>query len=311
MAPSAEDVAVLRGLLRDDLSADVRLAALGALARASEPDQLDDLVLALADADAGVRTSGLETLAVAGTSRAAVQVLAAADDDHETVRAAAYRRLAAAPPWLRWMALGRCSHRSELVGVLTEDDAGDGLVELVLERVSSPDPGDRVLALELTGHLGVPALLAEAVSALADAEAVVRRAAAAQLAGHDRAVPGLLAALEGDPDPAVRHEAARSLADAGSDAVLAAFVAALQDPETGIRHLATEVLLRHRSAGLARRLAAELTTSNLDSVGVVLLGMGPTGEEALVVAASEGPAESRWAAAELFRKTVVKSTPKP
>ena len=36
MAPSAEDVAVLRGLLRDDLSADVRLAALGALARASD-----------------------------------------------------------------------------------------------------------------------------------------------------------------------------------------------------------------------------------------------------------------------------------
>jgi len=188
------------------------------------------------------------------SSPSAAQVLAAGEDCHEAVRAAAYRRLAAAPSWVLWMALGRCSRRAELLYVLEQEAATDRLTAFVLERTSSPDVGDRVLAMELTGHLlsgseggagrGTPAMLAAALNALADADAVVRRAAAAQLGGRDQAVPGLAAALRDDPDPAVRQAAALALAGDGSETTLLALVGALQDPETGVRRMATEQTLR-------------------------------------------------------------------
>jgi len=148
--PSVGDIEVLVRLLGDDLSADVRLAAVAALARAPEPDQLGALGVALADPDPAVRASAVETLPVAGTSRAATQLLAGADDGHHDVRAAAYRRLASASPWILWMALGRCTRRSELLGVVGQELPTDRLGALVAARLCSPEVADRVLALELT-----------------------------------------------------------------------------------------------------------------------------------------------------------------
>lgn len=299
--PSSDDVGVLRRLLGEDLSADVRLAAVEALARALEPDQLSALGVAMADPDHRVRAGALTTLPVTLTSRAASHVLAASDDPHPEVRTAAYRRLAGAPSWVLWMALGRCSHRSELLGIAKEV-AADRLLALVLERVCSPDAGDRVLALEVTGHLGSPALLAEAIRTLVDPDATVRRTAAAQLTGRDPAVPGLVAALQDDPDPVVRKEAAKALAEVGTAPALLGFLGALQDPVADIRSLAVEALRRHPSAGLASGLIAELTSSNLDSVGEVLLGLGPHGEQALRAATVEGPPDRASAATELLKR---------
>jgi len=300
--PTADDVAVLRRLLSDHLSADMRLAAFGALARTSEPEQLDALVVALADPDHGVRAGALETLSVAATGRAAAQVLTAAEDDHDAVRAAAYRHVAGAPSWVVWMALGRCTRRLELLAALDEIDGSDRVIGLVLERMSSPDVADRILALELSGHLGTPELLTEAIAALTDVEAAVRRAAATRLDGCDEAVPGLATALRDDPDPSVRSAAARALTEVITDDATAAFVGALQDPHLDVRRLAVEALRRRSSVDLAQRLAAQLTSSNLDSVGEVLLAMPPLGPDALAAVVADGPPEPASAATELLKR---------
>ncbi|MHB8669981.1 MAG: HEAT repeat domain-containing protein [Acidimicrobiales bacterium] len=177
--PSGE-AGVLRRRLSDDPSSDVRLAAIGALARTSEADQLEALACALVDPDPRFRTSAVETLPVAATSRAAAQVLTASEDRDEAVRAAAYRRLAAGPSWVLWMAIGWCSRRSELLAVLKEEAAANRLTALVPER---------------------PTLLAEAIQALADAEAVARPADGTQPARSDRPVPRM-ASLRDDSNMA-------------------------------------------------------------------------------------------------------------
>lgn len=287
--PSVDDIGLLYRLLSDDLSADMRVAAVTALARTSEASQLGALVLALADPDAKVRASAVECLPVVATSRGATPALAATEDDDGAVRTAAYRRLATAPSWILWMALGRCSRRNELLAVLDQEGAAERLSTLALERVASPDVGDRLLALELTGRLGTQALIEEALGAFADPEVAVRHAAATVLAGHQRAVPGLIAAVRDDPAPQVRAEAARSLAGVGTAETLEVLVGALQDPHADVRDVVAEGLLLHPSVGVARGLAAELTSANLDSVGEVLLGMGPLGREALTAVAAGYP----------------------
>ncbi len=286
--PSVDDIGVLCRLLSDDLSADVRAAAVTALARTSEADQLGALALALADLDATVRVVAVERLPVVAMNRGAGQALAAAEDDDEAVRTAAYGRLATAPSWILWMALGRCSRRSELLAVL-DQEAAERLNTLTLERLASPDVGDRVLALELTGHLGTPELIGEALSAFVDPDVAVRHAAATALASHQQAIHGLIAALCDDPAPDVRAEAARSLSSMGTDDALKVLVGALQDPHSDIRDVVAEGLLRHPSVGVARGLAAELTRANRDSVGEVLLGMGSLGREALAAVAAGYP----------------------
>ncbi|MDQ6946453.1 MAG: HEAT repeat domain-containing protein [Actinomycetota bacterium] len=280
LGPTAEDVAVLRRRLSDDVSSDVRLTAIGVLARAPERDQLAALDLALDDAHPEIRAGALETLPVAGTSRAASRLVTATEDHQEAVRVAAYRRLAGAPSWVLWTALGRSSRRSELLGVVEEETGTDQLTALVLERIASPDVGDRVLALQLSGHLGTPALLAEAAAALADHEASVRRQAAL--------------ALDADESTAT--------------APLLAFLGALADPDPEVRGSATRALMRHPSAGLALRLAAELATSNVEVHGQLLLSMGSPGEAALVTAVADGPPERAAAAIGLLERTNVAAT---
>jgi len=280
LGSSADDVAVLRRMLGDDVSSDVRLAAIGVLARASERDQLAALDVALDDANPEIRAGALETLPIAGTSRAASRVLGAVEDPQDAVRVAAYRRLAGAPSWVLWMALGYCSRRSELLGVVEEEAGTDQLRALVLERISSPDVGDRMLALQLSAHLSTPALLARVAGALADPEAPVRRQAAFVLD-----------------------------ADAGAAAVpLAAFLGALADPDPDVRGPVTRALLRHPSAGLALRLAAELTASNVEVHGQLLSSMGSLGEAALVTVVADGPPERAAAAIRLLERTNVAAT---
>jgi hypothetical protein len=289
-------------------------AAIGPRAPTPPPDQPEALDLPLPEPDDRARPSELEQSLVTRASRSAAQVLGAAEDHDEAVRAAAYRRLAVAPPWMLWIALRRCTRRPELLVALEEKDETAGrLVSLVVDRMSSPESADRVLALELAGNLlpryegrsgpGTSALLAEAVLALADNEAGVRRAAAAQLGGHDQAIPGLVALLRDDPDPAVRREAALALTDAGDEIIEPAFVGALQDPDPEVRRIAVEALRRHPSPDLARRLTAGLTTSSVPSVSEVLAAMGPMAHDALAAAVAEGPPERACAAAELLERS--------
>lgn len=290
-------------------------APIDPLAQTPEPDQPGGLDLPLPGLGAGPRASEVETSVVTGTGRTAAQVLRAAEDDDEAVRAAAYRRLAAAPSWVLWIALGRCSRRPELLAALEERDETAGrLAALVADRMSSPEVADRVMAVELAGTLlprsedlsgrGTSALLADVVLALADTEAVVRRAAAAQLGARQQAIPDLVAALRDDPDPAVRRETALALADAGDKVTVPAFVGALQDPDPQVRRIVVEALLQHPSPDLARRLTEGLATSSVHSVGEVLAGMGPVAHDALAAAVVEGPPERASAATELLKRSV-------
>lgn len=256
-----------------------------------------------ADQDADARVRAVETLAASGNREALNMLMGAIRDPDQAVRAAAYRRLADAPSWVLWMALGRCPDRPDLISSIVGKAARDRLEALVLERFSSPDVGDRVLALELTGLLGVETLLIEALEALTDPEVAIRRAAAEHLKGFEPAIPALLAVLRDDPVPAVRLKALQVLAEAvAGDGVRVALVDALEDPAADVRHLAVEILLRNPPSDLADQLAARLTASNLDSVGALLLAMGPIGEEALAAAVTEGSPPST-VAGQLLRET--------
>jgi HEAT repeat protein len=143
--------------------------------------------------------------------------------------------------------------------------------------------------------------LAEAVDALRDSDATVRRTAAAQVRGEPAAVDVLVSTLHDDPDAEVRVEAAGALEGTDLDTALLAFVGALQDPEARVRRIAIQALVRNRSSALAHRVGAVLTTRNIRSAGEVLLGMGHFGEEALAAAVAEGPRERAVAAVELLR----------
>jgi HEAT repeat protein len=255
----------------------------------------------MGDPNPRVRAGAVDVLSVAGTTRAASQLLAANEDGDEDVRRAAQSRLVAAHPWLLWMALQQCPRRSEFFAVLREEMSDDALAALVRERISSPEPGDRMLAVELAGWVRTPECLAEAVDALRDPEATVRRAAAAQLRGQPEAVDVLVTTLHDDPDPGVRVQAADALDATDLDTALLAFVGALQDPEVKVRRIAVQALVRNRSSALAHRVGAVLTTGNIRSAGEVLLGMGHFGEEALAAAVAEGPRERAVAAGELLR----------
>lgn len=300
---SGEAVAELCRLLRDDMSCAVRRAAIQALAEAPEDDQRWALSVALEDPEPEVRARAIDTLPVARTDRTSRSILAASEDPAEQVRQAAYRRLVGIQPWRLWLAIGRCTRRDELCAVLRQESTQDRLAALVLERMTSPEPCDRILALELAARLDVPGRLKESVNALQDPEVAVRRAAVAQLRGHTEAAPGLIAVLQGDPDPVVRAESASALDGAEVERARVALIGALHDPAREVQRMAIEVLVRSSSAGLAERVAKGLTTANRGSTGQVLLRMGAVGENALVTAAIEGPRDRSMAAAELLRGT--------
>ena len=299
---SPEAIVEVGKLLRDDLSSAVRVAALRALAQAPEADQLWALSVGLADPEPQVRTWALGALPVAGAPRAMRSVLAACEDDDIRVRRAAYHRLAQAEPWILWMAIDRSSRREELCEVLQHQALHDRLGALVLERASSPEPGDRVLAMELASRLDTPGWHEESIHALRDPEVAVRQAAVRLLRARPEAVPALVSTLRDDPDSVVRTEAAGALDSVEMDDALLALVGALQDPEEEVRRIATEALVRNTSPGLAQRIADGLSTANSGSVGQVLERMGAIGAEALLATAFSGPRDRAVAAAGLLRR---------
>lgn len=297
---SAEDSELLLGVLRSDLCADARAAAVRALAHSAERDQLSALSEALGDPDAAVRATAVIVLPVAGDGEAMGLVMGAAHDPSAVVREAAHGRLAAAASWALWMTLERCSYPDELLTVL-EAQAPDRLADLALERLTSPEPNDRVLAVELAGRARTSQCISATIKALRDTDASVRRAAAVQLRSCPEAVPGLLGALY-DPDSLVRLEATRALNGVENDDVLSALIDRLHDPDSSVRRTAIEALVRCSSPGLARRVASALTMTKGGSAGELLLRMGTPGEDALVAAVEQGPAEHAAAAADLLKQ---------
>ncbi|CEI21040.1 hypothetical protein PAMH19_5762 [Pseudomonas aeruginosa] len=91
---------------------------------------------------------------------------------------------------------------------------------------------------------------------LEDADPGVRRLALIELADLElpEALPLLVAALRGDPDPGVRGEAARLLEAWEEDAVEDALCAALADPLPAVAEAAGQSLGEHKEPAAGRRL---------------------------------------------------------
>ncbi|MBR7205965.1 HEAT repeat domain-containing protein, partial [Pseudomonas aeruginosa] len=91
---------------------------------------------------------------------------------------------------------------------------------------------------------------------LEDADPGVRRLALIELADLElpEALPLLVAALRGDPDPGVRGEAARLLEAWEEDAVVDALCAALADPLPAVADAAAQSLGELKEPAAGRRL---------------------------------------------------------
>ncbi|MCS9217910.1 HEAT repeat domain-containing protein, partial [Pseudomonas aeruginosa] len=91
---------------------------------------------------------------------------------------------------------------------------------------------------------------------LEDADPGVRRLALIELADLElpEALPLLVAALRGDPDPGVRGEAARLLEAWEEDAVVDALCAALADPVPAVADAAAQSLGELKEPAVGRRL---------------------------------------------------------
>jgi HEAT repeat protein len=239
---------------------------------------LAGLATALEDPDALVRATATERLAFAHASAARL-LLAAADDVHPEVRRAAHRHLALSPSWILWIALAGSSSAPELLSLLAEERP-DCLTALAVERSHSPDPDDRVRAVELAGRLRTPAVTPTIVAAVRDTHPPVQLAAIPLLSGRREALIPLVEALRSS-DPRVRRAAAEALDGVENDDAVSALIDALQDPDIQVQRIAAGALVRRRSPGLARRLARAITQANQDTVRAVLAQMGEVGQRAL------------------------------
>jgi HEAT repeat protein len=173
------------------------------------------------------------------------------------------------------------------------------LTEQAESRFSSPDPDDRRVAVEVACRASNPDLSSLVIEALRDPDARVRRAAVVGVSGSIDAVPALTGALR-DPDRDVRFSAVQALARFEHDHALDALITATYDPDDFVREEAIDALARNNSAGLARRLATQLTATNRAGIGEALLRMGAVGEEAIVSTIAEQADEQALAAADLL-----------
>lgn len=278
---------LVRIALETDLSPAVRIAATRAMIRAGATERTASLSKALNDPDPEVRATAVEALAYGGGPEAARLVLDALSDSDERVRLAASRQLATVPDeglsWL-WMSLREIDpgRRDDFIGLIA--NAGpERLADLSLEHAYSPNPTERVLAIELAGRASTAAGVAVTIQALQDPVAEVRRAATRSLAAlrSPEAVVPLGGSLQ-DPNPEVRVGAVRALGVIDHEGVLAFLVSALEDPEIRVRETASEVLTEWSSPAVAKRLAEVLAAPDLRGPAAELLTkMGSTAVELL------------------------------
>jgi HEAT repeat protein len=119
----------------------------------------------------------------------------------------------------------------------------EGRLARLFRQLESPDPAERVLALQALGRRPAAEVRAPVLRALSDPDASVR-AAAAVAAGEARlaaAVPVLVDWLD-QPEAEVRALAARTLGAIGDPAAVAPLVRALGDGRAEVRRAAIEAL---------------------------------------------------------------------
>lgn len=274
--------------LERDASAAVRAMAVRLLARAGGDRRMEALARALDDREPSVRAMAVEALPAELSSELSDILVRALRDEHESVWRAALPHLSALPEHERpmlWAAFRESpADKREDIARSLGQAGGDALSALAAANAAAPDWADRALAVEVAARAGTAAGLRVVLEGLEDPDPIVRRAAASELGTLRtvRAVPALGRTLS-DPQPDVRVEALRALGVIDDDSVVPMLISALKDPAPRVRDMASEALLRWRSPGVARQLAAALSSPDLRrQAGTILASMGEAAVEPLV-----------------------------
>ncbi len=223
--------------------------------------RLEALGQAIRDPDPQVRAGGLQALATGLGPDALPLLMSGLEDAEEAVWTAALQHLSdpRQQPAGVWAALRRCrpDQRQRLLDILTTWERR-ALTELSLTHLRSPDPTDRVRAVEIGRLAGGREALHRIIEALSDPVAEVRVAAALALEdpSHPVAATALGDALA-DPDVEVRAAAARALGAIDERTATALLVRALGDPEPQVRAEAARAFGRLRPDQAALQDLAE------------------------------------------------------
>jgi len=282
--------------LDEDSSAAVRATAVRLLGRFGGAHRAEAMQRALLDPDPDVRATAVDSLPRLSAGSAAILSMALRDEDEQVWRAALphFVGLPRDQLPLVWEVIRTSSpaKREEIARALERAD-GERLVALARANATAPDWADRALAVDLAARAGGDQGVELVIEALEDPDPVVRRAAATALGGLRD--PMSVAALErsiADPQVDVRVEVIRALGVIDDDSILSPLISALRDPAVRVRAMATEVLRRWRSPGVARRLAAALGSPDLRGpVGGLLEAMGRSAVEPLVEVILHGDRE--------------------
>lgn len=268
----------------------------------------DALSRALHDPDPNVRVSAVEALQGL-EAQAGDLLLQSLSDEDRRVRLAAARRLASQPGdrTAIWDAVRDTDgdKRGELMGVMEQTNPGV-LADFALDRLTSQDPEERALAVEIVGWGTTQACVEAAIHALQDPSAPVRRTATESLARlRDPSAAGVLGRALSDPDREVRIGVVRALGATDDESVLGFLMSALNDPDPGVRDVASEVLTQWSSPAVAKRLAGLLAVPGLrEAVSDVLARIGPSSVELLVDVLQQGNPSITQTVGELLQRIV-------
>jgi HEAT repeat protein len=120
---------------------------------------------------------------------------------------------------------------------------GDHATQLLLRAAEDGDSNLRAAALHALGQRDGPEAVPALLRALGDASDFLARLATESLIrSAPHALPDLIAALQRDPHPRVRANAARALAMIADPAAIPALFAALNDDSMLVQHWADEGL---------------------------------------------------------------------
>ena len=174
--------------------------------------------------------TALDELFCGDDTRAAAAATLVTAEDLPALEAA----MAGADPDMRWWAVAGLAHIP-----------GEAATRLLLKAADDSDSGLRAAALHALGQRDGPEAVPALLLAMGDASDYLARLATDSLvrtAPH--AVPDLIAALQRDPHPRVRANAARALALIGDPAAIPALFGALEDDSVLVQHWADEGLER-------------------------------------------------------------------
>jgi hypothetical protein len=167
---------------------------------------------------------------------------------------------------------------------LTNQGKNADLVKLALEHGSSHLSSERVLSMQIAGHVGGDSCVDLAIGSIADTDSDVRTAAVRALSDlHPGAAAEPLGKRMEDPEPSVRIEVVKALGVIDHPSILGSLFAFLSDPDPSVRAVALEVLTEWRSPAVAKRLAEVLASPELRNMASeVLVEMGPSSEKLLL-----------------------------